>query len=370
MIPGPTNVPYQIIKAMAKPMISHRGAAFHTLYDNISTNLKYVFQTENDVFTLTSSGTGGVECAVANIISKGDRVIVPVHGDFSLRLKDTVKKFGGIPVELIVKWGNAPTVGMIEETLENEMDVKGVFVVYNETSTGVTIRDLAKIGEVCRKHNVLFVVDAISNLGGDYLNVDEWNVDLCITGSQKCLACPPGLSMISVSNKAWKMIKIKGDNSYYFDLLKFKKYHKKKETPYTPAIPLFFALEEGLKMLKEEGLKNRIIRHKECSKAFYEAAETIGLELYAAKPVRSNTVITIKNPQGIDTNMMRKIMREKYGVLISGGMGAIKESTFRIGSMGIVSKKEVKITINALENALLSLGYKLEKGEGKRTIED
>ena len=369
MIPGPTNVPVRVMKAMAKPIINHRGTEFNALYDSILGNLRYAFQTENDVFALTSSGTGGVECAIANIVSKGDRIIVPVNGEFSSRVKENIEKFGGIPIELPVKWGEAPTVDMIEKALEREKDVSALFVVSNETSTGTAIKDLAKMGEISKKHGLLFLVDAISNLAGDPLPVDKWNVDVCITCSQKCLACPPGLSLISVSDNAWKKIQKGTSQSFYFNLLKFKRYLERKETPYTPAIPLYFALDEGLKMLKEEGLDNRIVRHEKCARAFYEAIEAIGLELFAVKQYRSNTVIAIKNPKGIDMNEMRKMMKEKYGIVISGGMGAIRDSIFRIGSMGIVSKREVKATVNALEKSLSSLGYKFEVGKGIAAVE-
>ena len=369
MIPGPTNVPIRVLKAMTKPMINHRGPEFQLLYDSILENLKYAFQTKNDVFALSASGTGGVECAVANVISKGDRVIVPLNGEFSLRVKETVERFGGVPIEVTVKWGEAPTVTIIKEALEREKNTKALFVVYNETSAGTTIKDLENMGDLCKKHGLLFIVDAISNFAGDSLPVDKWNVDVCIACSQKCIACPPGLSLISVSANAWKKIQKDIPQSFYFDLLKFKKYLERKETPYTPVLPLYFALDEGLKMLKEEGLENRITRHEKCAGAFYEALDAIRLELFSAKQFRSNTVIAVKNPKGVNADEMRKKMREEHGIVIAGGMGAIRDSTFRIGSMGMVSKKEVKATITALEKSLASLGYKLDMGKGVESVE-
>lgn len=364
MIPGPTNVPARVMKAMSKPIINHRGLEFYELYDSILVGLQYTFQTKNDVFALTASGTGGVECAIANIVSRGDRIIVPVNGEFSLRVKTNVERFGGIPIEMPVKWGEAPTAGMVEEVLEREKNLKGLFIVSNETSTGVAIKDLAEMGKISKKYGLLFFVDAISNLAGDPLPVDKWNVDVCVTCSQKCLACPPGLSPISVSDDAWKKIQKSGSQSFYFDLPKFKSYLGRKETPNTPAISLYYALDEGLKMLREEGLENRIARHEKCARAFYDAMEAIGLELFAVKQYRSNTVIAVKNPKGIDADEMRRIMDEKYGVEIAAGMGAMRDSTFRIGSMGIISDREVKATVDALEKALSSLGYNFEVGSG------
>ncbi|MEM3055394.1 MAG: aminotransferase class V-fold PLP-dependent enzyme, partial [Candidatus Bathyarchaeia archaeon] len=186
MLPGPTNVPDSVINAMLQPIINHRGADFHALYSEIEANLKYVFQTQNDVFMLTSSGTGGVECAVTNLINQGEKVIVPVFGVFSERLAEKIKRRKGVPVVLTLPWGTAPKASEIKEIVEREPEAKAIFIVYNETSTGVTVRELPQIGKIAKENNMLLVVDAVSILGGDHLPVDEWNVDVCVTGSQKC----------------------------------------------------------------------------------------------------------------------------------------------------------------------------------------
>jgi aspartate aminotransferase-like enzyme len=364
MLPGPTNVPDRVIRAMTKPIINHRGAEFRELYKTIEENLKYVFQTKNDVFPLTCSGTGGVECAISNIIEKGDKVIVPVFGVFSERVKEKILRRGGIPIEIPVEWGNAPSTMQIENIIEKEKNVKAIFVVYNETSTGATVRDLPKIGEIARKNDILFIADCISILGGDELPVDNWNIDVCITGSQKCLACPPGLAMISVSEKAWDVIKKTSERSYYFDLIMAKEFGDRGETPATPALPLFFALDEALKIIREEGLENRIKRHEKCAKAFYNALEALELKIYPKKEVRSNTVISLLVPSGIDGAKIREVMKEKYDVVIAGGMGKIKQLILRIGCMGTISQAEVITTINALENTLKETGYPVKLGTG------
>jgi len=180
MLPGPTNVPDRVLRAMIKPIINHRGSEFHALYERVTENLKYVFQTRGDVFTLTSSSTGGIECAISNIINPGDKVIVPVFGIFSERLKEKVIRRGGEVIEVPVKWGEAPIVEQIEHAAEKENNVKAIALVYNETSTGVTVRDLPKIGKFSQEKGCLLIVDAVSILGGDNLPVDEWGVDfLC-----------------------------------------------------------------------------------------------------------------------------------------------------------------------------------------------
>ena len=365
MLPGPTNVPDRVMHAMIKPIIGHRGAEFHALYEEITEKLKYVFQTQSDVFVLTCSGTGGIECAVSNLVSPGDKVIVPVFGVFSERLAEKVKRRGGIPVELSLPWGTAPRASEIKEIVEREPDAKAIFLVYNETSTGVTVRELPEIGRIAKENNLLLIVDAISNLGGDKLPVDEWNIDFCITGSQKCIACPPGLAMVSVSQKAWEKIEKTENKPMYFDLLRMKEYAAKKETPFTPALPIFHALNEALKIIHEEGLEKRFERHRRCAQAFYNAIEALGLTVFPKeKSIRSNTVIAVNIPENVEDNKVRSIMREKYKVLIAGGMGKLKGKIFRIGCMGIISQAEVLTTLNAFGNALKDAGYQLEIEKG------
>lgn len=357
MIPGPTNVPERVMRALAKPIISHRGPEFHEFYSGLIEKVRYTFQTKNDVFILTSSGTGGVECAISNVLSPGDGVLVPVNGVFSQRLKEKVEIVGAAPIEVPVEWRQAATAEQVAAAAEGQ-ELKAIAVVYNETSTGVTMRDLKEVGKIAREHDALFIVDAISILGGDELPVDDWGIDLCVTGSQKCLACPPGLALISVSKRAWRVIEEARSRAYYFELSKMREFQKRLETPFTPTLSLFFALDEALTIIQEEGLKNRIERHRKCAKDFYEGIQGMGLKPFADGRWRSNTVIAVKNPPGIEDKRLRELMRERYGVVIAGGMGKLKGTMFRIGNMGIVSKREVSATIDALEGALKELGYK------------
>jgi len=365
MLPGPTNVPDRVMRAMLKPMINHRGPEFSALYDSISEGLKYVFQTKHDVYALTSSGTGAIECAISNVVNPGDKVIVPVFGVFSERLKEKVARYGGKVFEVPVEWGNVPTAPQVEEALKKNKDATMIAVVYNETSTGVTVRDLPKMAKMARENNVLLMADSISILGGDHLLVDEWGIDICVTGSQKCLTCPPGLAMISVSKRAWEAVEKKTVKpSYYFDLVSIRDYASRRETPFTPAIPLYYALDEALKMVREEGLEKRIQRHAKCARAFYTACEALDLKPYAEENARSNTVIAVNVPTGVDGAKVREVMRERYKVVIAGGMGKIRHLILRIGCMGIVSEAEALTTINALENALADLKHRVKIGAG------
>lgn len=357
MIPGPTNVPPRIMKAMFKPMINHRGEEFKVLYKDILENLKYAFQTKNDVFPLTCSGTGGVEFAVGNFIGKGDKVVVPVNGLFSERLKEEIVRFGGIPVEVKSEWGSVCSVEEVKAVLETEKNVKAVALVYNETSTGATLRSLPEIGKLTKKHGILLIVDAISVLLGDRLPVDDWNVDICIAGSQKCFACPPGLAMVSVSEKAYEAAEKNRFRPFYHDILMWREFKERFETPFTPVLPLYYALDEALKMLKEEGLENRIQRHRVCAQAFYTAFEAMGLDTVAHGNVRSNTVIVPWLPPNINDKKLREVLKNRYGIVVAGGSGKLKRKTFRIGSMGIVSKPEVLRTVKGILESLIKLGY-------------
>jgi len=364
MLPGPTNVPDRVMRAMTKPIINHRGPEFAALLKDIEENLKYAFQTKNDVYVLTSSGTGGVECAIGNIVNPSDKVIVPVFGVFSERMKEKVARRGGKAVEVPIEWEEAPTAEQIEQAVKKEKDAKAIAVVYNETSTGVTVRDLPKIGKIAKENDLIFMVDAISILGGDQLPIDEWGVDLCVTGSQKCLACPPGLALISVSPKAWEAVEKTAVRPYYFDLEQIREFAAKGATPFTPALPIFYALDEALQLIREEGLKERFRRHETCAKAFYKAIEAMKLKPYPNEKARSNTVIAINIPTGVDGEEFRKIMKERYKTVIAGGMGKLKASIFRIGCMGIISEAETLQTINALENTLMDMKYPVKMGTG------
>jgi len=350
---------------MLKPIINHRGPEFEALLDSVSEGLKYVFETKQDVYVLTSSGTGAVECGISNIVNPGDKVIVPVFGYFSERLKEKVIRHSGKVVEIPIEWGNAPTAKQIEAAVKKEKDVKLIAVVHNETSTGVTVRELPEISRIARENDALLMADSISILGGDHLPVDEWDIDICVTGSQKCLACPPGLAMISVGKRAWETIERKTVKApYYFDLASIRDYASRKETPFTPAISLYYALDEALKIIREEGLEKRYQRHAKCARAFYAGLEALGLKPYPAENVRSNTVIAVNLPSGVDGAKVREVMRERYKVVISGGLGKIRQLILRIGCMGIVSEAEVLTTINALENALADLKHPTKIGAG------
>ncbi len=369
MLPGPTNVPSRVMWAMAKPVINHRGPEFRELHARMLDNLKFVFGTKGDVFVLTASGTGGVECAIRNVLSNGDKVAVPVNGVFSERLRNAVTAFGGKGLEIPIEWGRAVTPQQVEELFNKEKDIKAFAVVYNETSTGATTRNLKEIGEICHDHGALFVVDAISILGGDELPVDEWGVDICVAGSQKCLMTPPGLVILSIGDRAWQVAE-NARRSYYFDLLEHRKFLANYETPYTPAVTLFYALDEALLMIKEEGLQPRYRRHSICARALYAGLEALGFKIFPHQDFRSQTVVAANYVPKVDDKSFRETLREQYHVVVAGGMGKLKGTMFRVGVMGTVSRFEILTTVGAIESTLVDLGYNFEYGVGSRAVRD
>ncbi|MHA1594727.1 MAG: pyridoxal-phosphate-dependent aminotransferase family protein [Candidatus Baldrarchaeia archaeon] len=358
MLPGPTNVPDEVLKAMQMGIINHRGDDFHKLYEEITEGLKYVFQTEQEVFTLTASGTGAVETAISNVIKPGDNVLVLVNGEFGERAAKMAEIFGGKVYKLTADYGYAILPGMLEDFLERNKNMDVMVFVYNETSTGVR-NPARELVSIAKDHGLLTICDAISNLGGDYLYMDKWGIDVVVSGSQKCIAAPPGLSFIALSDDAWKKVERNDSRrNYYFDLIRIREFHERRETPFTPAISLFYALKVALELIREEGLENRIKRHIVCSKALREGLRSLNLKLLVKdEEFASRTVTAVINPDNILDSEIRKLMLDKYNIAIAGGMGKLKGKIFRVGTMGIINRDLVIRFLEALENVLRELGY-------------
>lgn len=363
MLPGPTNVSEDVAMELALPVISHRDIDFHELLWEVEDGLKYVLRTSNPVLIFTASGTGAVEAALANFFRAGDKLLVPVFGEFSKRAAEIAERMEIVVARREIELGRAPTVRLMEDLIEENPDAVGVFVVYNETSTGVTVRELRDICKVAKTHGLLTVVDAISIVGGDNLDVDDYGIDVCIGATQKCLGAPPVLSFMSVSEEAAARARRGTAKTTYFNVELYLQYLEKGETPFTPAIPLFYALRRALRAVREEGIDNRVKRHKVCAEAFYSAIESMKLEVFPEKDFRSNVVIAVKYPRGIDDRDFRTRIKEDFGVLIGGGMGPLRGKIFRIGNMGIVSRTEVLTTIAAIGSTLLNMGYRVNVEE-------
>lgn len=357
MLPGPTNVPNRVINAMLTPMINHRSEDFRKLYKDIVNKTQTVFETENDIVVLTTSGTGAVETSVLNLIKKDDLVIIPVNGEFSTRLADLIDNYGGKTIRINAPYGQNPPLEKIEEAFEKNPNVKALYVVYNETSTGTTLRNLSKLGDLCKAHGAFFVVDAVSILGGDELPVDKWNVDICFTATQKALAAPPGIAPISISKEAKKYMIENPPASQYLNLKRYFKYYSESfETPFTPAVSLFYAYQEALNIIIEEGMQNRITRHRKCANAFYTGLEALGFTPFANSDSRSNVVIAVNYLPGIDDKKFRELISTKFKVLLAGGFGELKGKVFRVGCMGEVSSYHVMRTLSAISSSMSILG--------------
>jgi aspartate aminotransferase-like enzyme len=357
MLPGPTNVPDRVMKAMLTHIINHRSDDFRNLYKAIVEKTQSVFQTHNDIVLLTTSGTGAVEASVINIVRKEDKVIIPVNGEFGTRLADLIDSWGGHAIRVKAPFGQNPQYSEIEEAFDQNKDIKAIYAVYNETSTGTTLRYLDKLSQLCSESGAFFIVDAVSILGGDELPVDKWNVDICVTASQKALAAPPGVSPISISLRAKKHMQANPPPTQYLNLKRYFKYYEENfETPFTPALPLFHAFSEALDLVLEEGLHNRILRHKACADAFYDGLNAMGLSPFAKQDARSNVVIAVNYMPGMDDKKFRGLLSQQFRILVAGGFGDLKGKVFRIGSMGEVNKYHVMRTLSSIAYSMNILG--------------
>lgn len=367
LTPGPTPLPPQISLTMAKPIIHHRTPQFQAILKEASLGLKWAFQTSNDVFIISSSGTGAMEAAVINLLSSGDTALVVQGGKFGERWTEISKAYG-INVEIIdVQWGKAVSPQEIVKRLKANPQIKAVFTTLCETSTGVD-NDIQAIAAVVKETPAVLVVDAISGLGAVDIKTDAWGVDVVVAGSQKGLMLPPGLGFISVSPKAWKLVEASGTGRYYLDLRKAKKAADKNDTPFTSSITLIDALNEALKIMQKDGLEYIFKRHKVMAEATRAAAGALGLELFAPTAA-SDAVSAVKVPAGLDGEKLVKTMRDTYGVTIAGGQDELKGKIFRIAHMGYITEFDIITGISCLEKVLAQMGYKFVLGAGVAAAE-
>ncbi len=371
MLPGPTNVPNRVMRAMLAPIINHRSDDFVELYTDVVDKTQQVFQTQNDIVALSASGTGAVEAGVINVVKKGDKVIIPVNGEFSTRLSQLIEGQGANVIKLQTPPGENSTFDQIKEAFDNNKDVKAFYVVHNETSTGTMVNYLDKVSDLTSRNDAMYVVDSVSLLGGADLKVDKWNIDVCLTGSQKAIAAPPGISPISVSAKAKKYMIENPPPTHYFNLARyFKYYDEEKHTPFTPALPLLYAYREALTMMLEEGLQNVFNRHKVCSDALYSGLSAIGLTPFAKEEDRSISIVALNYLDGLEDKTFRSTLADKFKVLVAGGFGDLKGKVFRVGCMGEVSPYHVMRTISAISSTLAMMGYDTDAAAGLKTAEE
>lgn len=362
MLPGPTNVPERVTAAMLRPTINHRGPEFKLLLKSMVAKMQRVLETSSDVVLLSASGTGAVETAVKNIVRKDDDIVVPVFGEFGGRLADQAADEGGNVIRVASEMGTAPSPDLIEDAARKAKSLKAVMVVYNDTSPGTTYRWLKEAADIAKAHGAFFVADAVSIVGGDELPQDRWGIDMVVGASQKCLAAPAGVSFVSVSEGLKKYVSRNRPSSSYFSIPKYLEFGERGETPYTPAIPLFFAFDEALGMVLEEGMERRVARHRATASALYSALGAGGLDPFVEPAVRSNVVVTARYPEGVDDHAFRSAAEEKFNVVMAGGFGQLKGKILRIGNMGEVQGHHVLSTVSAVGNALNMLGRRVDVG--------
>ena len=352
MLPGPTNVSDRVMKAMLGPIINHRGDTFRELYKGVLEKTRHLFQTEGDVVVLSSSGTGGVEAAVWNLVRPGDVAVVPVFGEFSTRLAEAIEMAGGKAVRVNSEFGKVPALEQLKAAMDAQGNFKALFLVHNETSTGVAAPYVEEATRLARDHGAFAVIDAISSLGGYAIPVDKWGVDICITGSQKCIAAPPGLALLSVSKRVEEFLRTSPPKTRYFELPRYLEYGARGETPFTPALPLYYALDEALEELLEEGFVKRVERHDRMSEMLYDGLAGQGMKAVAEKSVRSKTVVASYYPQGVDDAKFRKTLAHDKGVVIAGGFGPFAGKVFRVGCMGQINERYVDTTLKAISETM------------------
>lgn len=369
LAPGPTPVPPEVLLAMARPMAHHRAPEFATMFAELRENLRWLFQTRNDVLTLVASGTGAMEGAVSNFLSPGDKALYVNGGKFGERWGKLCKTFGVNGIEIKVEWGEAVDPQAVADALKRDPAIKAVYIQASETSTGVA-HDTRAIAEIVRsREETMLVVDAITALGVFDLKTDEWGIDVLVAGSQKAMMLPPGLAFASVSDKAWRLAEKAKNTAFYFNFKKERDAQQKNQTAYTAGVSLMVGLQEVLKMLKAEGLGNVFARHARMAHAMREGMKAAGLALFP-KQSPSDALTVVSTPTGVDGQAVYKNLREQYGITAAGGQDHLKGKIFRIAHMGYMDTFDVIQALAATEMVLKGLGHPVKLGSGVGKAEE
>jgi aspartate aminotransferase-like enzyme len=363
LTPGPTQIPDSVLATFARQIVHHRTAAFEKVFEEVRAGLKFLFQTKQEVLILTATGTGAMDAAVSNLFKRGEKVITINGGKFGERWTKIAQAYGLQPVELELAPGESIEASNVREAARNNPDAKAILFQASETSTGA-LMPTEEIAKIARQAGMLSVCDAITALGVFNLPMDDWGIDVLITGSQKALMIPPGLAMIALSDRAWAKAESCDLPHYYFDLQKERKNQLKNQTAWTPAISLVQGLAESLRLLREEGLENIFKRHEQLARAMRAAVQALGLELLSPKHP-SNAVTAVKIPSSVkDGKGLPKLMRDKYGVTIVGGQDELEGKIIRLAHVGYTDRFDITTAIGCLELALCELGHKVELGKG------
>lgn len=360
-IPGPTPIPDRVVRAMSRPMLDHRGPEFGKVVVEVIAGVKRVFETKNDLLVYSASGSGGLESAVANLVSPGDKVVACISGSFGERFAGIAAAYGCEVVRLEVEWGQPIDPSDLAAVLDAHPDAGVVLLTHNETSAGIT-NPLPALARVVREADRVLVVDGVSSVASIPIQVDELGIDVAVTASQKGFMAPPGLVFLSVSERAWERRRRATAPRYYWDWQPVKEAHAENSTPFTPAISVFYAVQEGIRMLEEEGLGNVYARHRRIADAVAASLPAIGFRPLAAEGYRSAVVTAVFPPEGVDVAAYRALLRQKYGVIIGGGQGKMKGRIVRVGHLGAVAEGDMAQVLFAMEQALEDLDVRPNEG--------
>ena len=359
--PGPTPVPPQVLAALAEPVLHHRAPDFREVYARVLGRLQEVHRTEGDVLLFTCSGTGAFESAIVSLCSPGDRVLAVSAGSFGERWAAMAWTYGLEVEELRYPWGETPTADDLQAKLASIDPVSLVFLVHSETSTGV-VADVQSLAAAAKEAGALVVVDAVSSLGAVPLDMDDWGLDVVVSGSQKALMAPPGLATAAVSGAAWKQVERSTLPSFYFDWERTRKAQKQLDSAFTPAVSLIVALDVALGLLLDDGLENAFERHVRLGRACRAGIKAMGLELFSPDEDRAAIVTAARMPEGMSSSDLTLALRERHGVTIAGGQGQLKNAIFRIGHIGWYDEFDIATALNAVELVLGELGGPIERG--------
>ncbi len=363
LAPGPTPVPNEILLAGAQETIHHRTPQFIKILEETMNNAKVLFQTKQDVYCLVASGTGAMETAVVNLVSEGEKVIVADGGKFGERWRKLCQAFGANLIVIDIEWGDYLRPEQLEKTLSEHPDAKVVFTTHSETSTG-TVNPIEDIAKITRNTDVILVTDSVSGLLAEPLKMDDWGVDVVATGLQKGVMLPPGLALISLSEKAWKKVDSANTKRFYFNLKQYKKGYP--DSPWTPGVNQIYQLRKAIEMVMDEGIENVWNRHQILANATRLGVQALGLELLSKRP--GNVTTAVLSP--VDTGKLTKLMRDGYGVTMAGGQDHLKGKIFRMAHLGYMGKFDIIIGLSAIEMALNELGHSVELGAGVKAAEE
>lgn len=371
MTPGPVFIDSDILHEGARPLLHHRTKDFAPIYSDVVDRLKRIFKTKGELFLLHSSGTGGMEAAIANLFNEGEKVLTVETGAFGERFTQIAQAFKLNVITLKYPWGKGAKIEDIAQMLRQHPDIRGIAITFNETSTGVHNK-IELVGKLTKDKDILLITDGVSGIGALPFDMDGWHIDCAISASQKGFLSPPGVGMIALSSKAMNKLQNVKCHGFYFDL----KYYIKNQRldipsyPWTPPISVMYCLQKALQRIEEVGLDKMIKHYEHLANALRQAIEGIGLTIFTEEGYRSNVLTVINSPTGIHPSIIVEQMRNRYGILIASGQGEIADKVFRITTIGTIGEKEILSTIALLEIVLLKAGFLKELGKGVKIAQE